>query len=109
MMGAGSRLERLKLGRVPTLVFHGSEDVLVPIENGRLVAGAVPGARFLEVQGMGHDIPERAWSELADAIEVLARRSAPARRQWSRCPPLSSPPPARSTGAAARSPASRAP
>src|SRR5258708_11386054 len=81
IMAAGSRLERLKLVRVPTLVVHGTDDVLVPIENGRLVAGAVPGARFLEAQGMGHDIPERVWSELADAIEELARRSAPARRQ----------------------------
>ena len=81
IMVAGSRLERLKLVRVPTLVVHGTDDVLVPIENGRLVAGVVPGARYLEVQGMGHDIPERVWSELADAIEELAQRSAPARRQ----------------------------
>ncbi len=79
-MAAGSRLERLKHVRVPTLVVHGTDDVLVPIENGRLVAGAVPGARFLEVQGMGHDIPQRVWPELADAIEELAQRSAPARR-----------------------------
>jgi pimeloyl-ACP methyl ester carboxylesterase len=62
---------------VPTLVVHGSDDILVPIENGRLVAGAVPGARFIEIPGMGHDIPQRVWAELADAIEELARRSAP--------------------------------
>jgi hypothetical protein len=53
----------------------------VPIENGRRVAAAVPGARFLEVQGMGHDIPERVWSELADAIEKLTQQSAPVRHQ----------------------------
>src|SRR5258708_1268148 len=80
-MAGGRRLERLKLVRVPPLVVQGTDDVLVPVENGRLVAGAVPGARFLEAQGMGHDIPERVWSELADAIEELAQRSAPARRQ----------------------------
>jgi pimeloyl-ACP methyl ester carboxylesterase len=80
IMAAGSRLERLKQVRVPTLVFHGTDDVLVPIENGRLVAGAVPGARFIGVPGMGHDIPERVWSELADAVEELAQRSAPIRR-----------------------------
>jgi pimeloyl-ACP methyl ester carboxylesterase len=80
IMSAGSRLERLKQVRVPTMVFHGTDDVLVPIENGRLVAGAVPGARFIEVPGMGHDIPERVWSELADAVEELAQRSAPIRR-----------------------------
>ena len=81
IMAAGSRLERLEHVRVPTLVFHGTDDVLVPIENGRLVAGAVPGARFIEVEGMGHDIPERVWSELADAVEEVAQRSAPIRRQ----------------------------
>jgi pimeloyl-ACP methyl ester carboxylesterase len=81
IMSAGSRLERLKDVRVPTLVVHGTDDILVPIDNGRLVAGAVPGARFIEIEGMGHDIPERVWAELADAIEVLARRSALAPRR----------------------------
>ena len=81
ILGAGSRLERLKLVRIPTLVVHGTDDVLVPIENGRRVAAAVPGARFLEVQGMGHDIPERVWSELVDAIEKLTQQSAPVRHQ----------------------------
>ena len=81
IMAAPSRLERLKDVRVPTFVFHGTDDVLVPIENGRLVAGAVPGARFIEVQGMGHDIPERVWSELADGVDELAHRSAPIHRQ----------------------------
>jgi pimeloyl-ACP methyl ester carboxylesterase len=81
IMAASSRLDRLKHARVPTLVFHGTDDVLVPVENGRLVAGAVPGARLIEVEGMGHDIPERVWSELADAVEELAQRSAPIRRQ----------------------------
>ena len=81
ILGAGSRLERLKLVRVPTLVVHGTDDVLVPIENGRRVAAAVPGARFLEVRGMGHDIPERVWSELADAIEKLTQQTAPVRHQ----------------------------
>ena len=81
ILAAGSRLQRLKHVRVPTLVVHGTDDILVPIENGRLVAGAVPGARFIEFQGMGHDIPERVWPELADGIEELAHTSAPIRRQ----------------------------
>jgi pimeloyl-ACP methyl ester carboxylesterase len=80
IMSAGSRLERLKHVRVPTLVVHGTDDILVPVENGRLVAGAVPGARLVEIAGMGHDIPRRVWAELADAIEELARRSAPIRQ-----------------------------
>ncbi len=81
IMAAGSRLEGLKRLRVPTLVVHGTDDILVPIENGRRVSAAVPGAQLLEIQGMGHDIPERVWAELADGIEEVARRSAPMRRR----------------------------
>src|SRR6202163_4437750 len=81
ILAAGSRLERLEHVRVPTLVVHGTDDVLVPIENGRRMAGAVPGARFIEIPGMGHDIPERVSSDLADAVQELAQRSAPIRRQ----------------------------
>ena len=72
---AGGRLERLRSVRVPTLVIHGDADILVPVENGRLVATAVPGARLLEIEGMGHDIPRRVWPEVADAIVELARQA----------------------------------
>jgi pimeloyl-ACP methyl ester carboxylesterase len=52
------------------------DDILVPIENGRLVAAAVPGARVLEIEGMGHDLPERVWSEVIDALADLAQQTA---------------------------------
>jgi pimeloyl-ACP methyl ester carboxylesterase len=71
--GASSRLPRLGSVRAPTLVIHGDADILVPVQNGRLVAGAIPDARLLEIEGMGHDIPKRVWPEVADAIAELAR------------------------------------
>ena len=67
--------------RVPTLVIHGADDVLVPVENGRLVAEAVPGARLLEFEGMGHDLPRRVWKQCIDAIEEISRQATPVRRQ----------------------------
>lgn len=70
---APSRIERLRSLRVPTLVIHGDADILIPVENGRRVAAAVPGARLLEIHGMGHDIPKRVWPQVADAIAALAR------------------------------------
>jgi len=78
VLAAPSRLERLESLRVPALVIHGTEDILVPVENGRKVAAAIPGARLLEIQGMGHDLPKRAWPEIADAIAELAQQSAAA-------------------------------
>jgi pimeloyl-ACP methyl ester carboxylesterase len=76
IMGAQSRLQRLRALRIPALVVHGDADILVPVENGRLVAAAIPNARMLEIPGMGHDIPRRTWPEVVDAIAELARQSA---------------------------------
>lgn len=81
ILAAKSRTERLKQVRVPTLVIHGVDDVLVPVENGRLVADAAPGARLIELEGMGHDLPKRVWPQVLDAIDEIAREAAPAQRQ----------------------------
>jgi pimeloyl-ACP methyl ester carboxylesterase len=77
---APSRLPRLGSVAVPTLIVHGKADILVPVENGRLVAAAVPGSRLLEIEGMGHDVPRRVWPQVVDAIAQLAREASPAWR-----------------------------
>jgi pimeloyl-ACP methyl ester carboxylesterase len=76
ILAAQSRLERLRSLEVPTLVVHGVDDILIPIENGRLIASAVPGARMIEFEGMGHDVPERVWPRVIDAIAELTRQTA---------------------------------
>jgi pimeloyl-ACP methyl ester carboxylesterase len=81
ILAAESRMVRLRQIQVPTLVIHGIDDVLVPVENGRLVAEAVPGARLIELEGMGHDLPKRVWPQVIDAIEETARQAAPLQRQ----------------------------
>ena len=73
-----SRIPRLRALNVPTLVVHGDADILVPVENGRRVAAAISGARYIEVPGMGHDIPKRTWSLVVDAIAELARQCSAA-------------------------------
>lgn len=70
---APGRLERLRSLRVPTLVIHGAADILVPVENGRMVAAAIPDARLVEIEGMGHDVPKRVWTQVVDEIAALAR------------------------------------
>jgi pimeloyl-ACP methyl ester carboxylesterase len=81
ILAAKGRVERLKKVRRPALVIHGIDDVLVPVENGRLVADAVPGARLIEFQGMGHDLPKRVWPQVLDAIDEIARQPVPLQRQ----------------------------
>ena len=72
IVAAPSRLERLRSLRIPALVIHGDADILIPVENGRKVAAAIPGARLLEIPGMGHDVPRRVWAEVVDAIDATA-------------------------------------
>jgi len=53
----GSRVERLKKIDTPTLVIHGSEDPLVPVECGIDTARHISDAKLEIVEGMGHDLP----------------------------------------------------
>ncbi|WP_226370362.1 alpha/beta fold hydrolase [Pseudonocardia oceani] len=41
----------------PTLVLHGTEDPLFPPAHGRALAAEVPGARLVELPGVGHQVP----------------------------------------------------
>jgi pimeloyl-ACP methyl ester carboxylesterase len=72
VLADGDRRERLRSVRVPTLVIHGRNDPLVPVEGGVDTADAVPGARLLVIEGMGHDLPRGAWPQIIDAIASFA-------------------------------------
>ena len=80
ILASHTRIPALKSVKVPTLVVHGADDPLVPPENGRRVAAAVPGARYLEFAGAGHNLPPSTWSDVADAIADTARQASPAAR-----------------------------
>ena len=72
VLADGDRRERLRSVRVPTLVIHGRNDPLVPVEGGVDTADAVPGARLLVIEGMGHDLPRGAWPQILNAIASVA-------------------------------------
>jgi pimeloyl-ACP methyl ester carboxylesterase len=76
IIGAESRLRRLTKLRVPTLVVHGAEDPLVPPIGGRLLAAAIPGAEFMLIRGMGHDLGPSCWRHVIDGIVANGKRSA---------------------------------
>ncbi|MEL6983598.1 MAG: alpha/beta hydrolase, partial [Actinomycetota bacterium] len=65
---ASSRDAALALLGTPTLVVHGSADTLITPGGGRHLAEVIPGARYVEVDGMGHDLPPALWSTLVDII-----------------------------------------
>jgi pimeloyl-ACP methyl ester carboxylesterase len=75
IMTAGSRKQALKSVTAPTLVIHGSEDPLLPVEQGSATAEAVPGAELLVIEGMGHDLPAGVWPLLVDAIVRHTRKA----------------------------------
>ena len=64
----GDRRTELEGLDVPTLVIHGDADPLVPPEAGRDTAAAVPAATYLEIEKLGHDLPEPVIGEMVAAI-----------------------------------------
>jgi pimeloyl-ACP methyl ester carboxylesterase len=71
---AADRTARLAALSLPTLVVHGSDDPLIDVSGGRATADAVPGAKLLVIDGMGHDLPCAVWPRVIAAIERNVRR-----------------------------------
>ncbi len=69
------RTQDLKSVRAPTLVIHGSEDPLFPVGQGKAIAAAVPGAKLMIIEGMGHAFPPEVWPLLVDAIDKHIRNA----------------------------------
>lgn len=61
--------ERLAKIIAPTLVMHGAQDALVPVENGRRFASAIPGAQIIVYEGVGHLPQEEAAERSAQDLE----------------------------------------
>ncbi|HEY7836017.1 MAG TPA: alpha/beta hydrolase [Solirubrobacteraceae bacterium] len=72
IIAAGNRTPELRRITAPTLVIHGKADRLVRPSGGRATAQAIPGARLMLVDGMGHDLPRGLWPRLLDAIATHA-------------------------------------
>jgi pimeloyl-ACP methyl ester carboxylesterase len=68
-----AQLAKLSL---PATVIHGADDKLVRPSGGRATAKAIPGARLVEIPGMGHALPRGAWPQIIGAIADNAARAA---------------------------------
>jgi pimeloyl-ACP methyl ester carboxylesterase len=69
------RTEAIRQFRVPTLVVHGTADNLIGVRGGRATAAAIPGAELVVFAGMGHELPQPLWPDLADRIADLVRHA----------------------------------
>ncbi|MBI4844125.1 MAG: alpha/beta fold hydrolase [Nitrospirae bacterium] len=64
---------RSSLGDIalPSIVLHGVEDVIVPWQAGRFLAGELPDASFKLIEGVGHDLPKRFPELIAREAQKL--------------------------------------
>ena len=49
-------------------MLHGDCDTLLHHSGGRRTAELIPDATYVELEGMGHDIPEAYWATIADHV-----------------------------------------
>ena len=70
---AGSWADDLPSVTTPTLVMHGTADTLIDISGGRRTAELIPGARFVAIEGMGHDYPPALWGRWTDEVVGFIR------------------------------------
>jgi pimeloyl-ACP methyl ester carboxylesterase len=75
IIASGKRTRELGRITAPTLVIHGTADKLVRPSGGRATARAIPGAKLLKIEGMGHDLPRGAWPQIIRATVQMAREA----------------------------------
>jgi pimeloyl-ACP methyl ester carboxylesterase len=78
ILAQGNRKPALASLKVPTLVIHGIQDPLVSVEGGKDTAKAIPGAKLMLIEGMGHDLPHSgAWPRIVEAIAAHTLKATP--------------------------------
>jgi pimeloyl-ACP methyl ester carboxylesterase/DNA-binding CsgD family transcriptional regulator len=67
--------------RAPTLVLHARGDVVVPIEEGQILAAGIPGAQFIELESKNHILLENepAWERFCDEVLEFMELRGPRR------------------------------
>lgn len=68
--GSGSLRHYDKQITVPTVVMHGKADKLMRPSGGRAIAQAIPGARLVLFDGMGHELPEPLWDDIVGELKT---------------------------------------
>jgi pimeloyl-ACP methyl ester carboxylesterase len=61
---------------VLTIVVHGTEDPLFPIDHAVVLADVIPGSRLVKWDGVGHELPPPLVPELAQLLTDHIRGTA---------------------------------
>lgn len=72
----GDRTERLATLRLPSLVIHGTDDPMIDVSGGESTAAAIPGARFVTLEGAGHSVAPARAEHVAGLIAEHIRSAA---------------------------------
>jgi pimeloyl-ACP methyl ester carboxylesterase len=75
IIASGNRTAELHRIAAPTLVIHGTADPLVAPSGGRATARAIPRAKLMLINGMGHDLPRAVWPQIIEGIVENAARA----------------------------------
>lgn len=67
--GSGSLLEYNRKTIAPTVVIHGKADKLMRPSGGKAIAKAIPNARLVLFDGMGHELPEPLWDDIVGELK----------------------------------------
>ena len=67
--------EELPALAVPTLVVHGDADLLVPTDNGKLLAGRIPNAELVLLPGAGHMLQADAGDTVRESVLAFLSRA----------------------------------
>ncbi len=70
VLDAGDRSESVKTIKAKTLVIHGVDDTLLPLEHGEHTAEIIPSSTFVSFEGMGHNLPETVLPDLIKSIQA---------------------------------------
>ena len=70
------RTSRLNEINVPTLVIHGTEDAILPLDHGIALADGIKNSARMIMDRVGHEIPEQLYSEIVNAIVENIKRAS---------------------------------
>ena len=73
---APSRNGLLNTLKIPVLIIHGNQDLLVDVSGAVATKQQVPHAKLVRFEGMGHTLPQPLLAEFADLIQQTANSAS---------------------------------